>query len=243
MSTFDHNHEVVSREEWTAKRKALLVEEKALTRALDELARKRRELPWVRVEEQYRFDTPEGEKTLAELFDGQRQLIIYHFMFGPDWENGCKNCSFLADHIDGMLPHLANRDTTLIAVSRAPLEKIERYRQRMGWRFPWASSYGSTFNFDYSVSFTPEQLSSGSVMYNYNPQKGYEELHGISAFIRDDDGNVFHTYSAYARGTDSLLGTHAFLDITALGRNETSASGEVLDWVRRNDEYVPAQVG
>jgi predicted dithiol-disulfide oxidoreductase (DUF899 family) len=158
-------------------------------------------------------------------------------MFGPDWENGCKNCSFLADHIDGMLPHLADRDTTLTVVSRAPLEKIERYKKRMGWRFAWASSSGSTFNFDYGVSFTPEQLSSGSVTYNYASHKGGEDLHGISAFIRDDRDGVFHTYSAYARGTDSLLGTNAFLDITALGRNEHSPSGEMLDWVRRHDEY------
>lgn len=233
------NHEVVSREEWLTARKALLAMEKEETKLRDKVRAERLTLPWVKVDKTYTFETPEGRKTLAELFDGRSQLIVYHFMYGPEWDAGCPGCSFMADHIDGMLPHLNNHDVTMIAVSRAPLEKLAAYKKRMGWTFPWASSFGSDFNFDYHVSFTREALASGKVMYNYRETPtadAHDELPGLSAFARDDDGTVYHTYSDYARGGEEALGTLMILDRAPKGRNETGT----LSFVKRKDEYADA---
>ena len=194
---------VVSREDWLVARKALLANEKQVTRARDRLNAERLALPWVRVDKGYVFETRAGRKSLAELFEGRSQLMIYHFMLGPGWDAGCVGCSFLADHLDGMLPHLNHHDVTLVAVSRAPLDEIEAYRRRMGWRFPWASSHGGDFNFDFHVSFTPDDLADGTVTYNFadTPSaEAHDELPGLSAFYRNGDGEVFHTYSSYARG-------------------------------------------
>ncbi len=196
------DHPVVSREEWLEARRALLAVEKEETRLRDKIRAERLALPWVRVEKAYVFQAPDGQKSLADLFDGRSQLLVYHFMFGPDWEQGCEGCSFFADHIDGMLVHLNNHDVTLVCVSRAPLDKIEPYKRRLGWKFPWVSSFGSDFNFDYHVSFTREQLESGSVYYNFRQtprEQAHDELPGMSSFYRDDKGDIFHTYSNYAR--------------------------------------------
>lgn len=233
------NHETVSREEWLEARKALLALEKEETRLRDKVRAERLALPWVRVDKTYHFETPSGPRTLAELFDGRSQLIVYHFMFGPDWDAGCPGCSFLADHIDGMLPHLNNHDVTMVCVSRAPLDKIEAYKKRMGWKFPWFSSFGSDFNFDYHVSFTREELAQGEVYYNYRETPAadaHDELPGLSAFSRDEDGAVYHTYSDYARGGEEVLGTLMILDRAPKGRNETST----LSFVKRHDEYDDA---
>ncbi|HEV7249077.1 MAG TPA: thioredoxin family protein [Shinella sp.] len=233
------NHEIVSREEWLAARKALLTLEKEETKLRDKVRAERLTLPWVKVEKNYTFETPEGRKTLAELFDGRSQLIVYHFMYGPDWEAGCPGCSFMADHIDGMLPHLNNHDVTMIAVARASLEKLEAYRKRMGWEFPWVSSFGSDFNFDYHVSFTKEELARGKVMYNFretDAADAHDELPGLSAFFKDEDGIVYHTYSDYARGGEEALGTLMILDRAPKGRNETGT----LSFVKRKDEYDDA---
>jgi predicted dithiol-disulfide oxidoreductase (DUF899 family) len=230
---------VVSREEWLVARKALLVAEKEFTRTRDKINAERLALPWVRVDKTYLFDTLAGTKTLAELFDGRDQLIVYHFMLGPGWEAGCQGCSFLADHLDGALVHV-NQQVTLVAVSRAPLREIEAYRKRMGWRFPWASSEKSDFNRDYHVSFTAEDLARGTVPYNFtdtDSTQAAEELPGLSAFYQDDNGDVFHTYSTFARGLEELLGTFMILDRAPKGRNETAG----MDWVRRHDEYKPAE--
>ena len=234
------NHEVVSREEWLTARKALLAMEKEETRLRDKVRAERLTLPWVKVDKSYTFDTPDGKKTLEELFDGRSQLIVYHFMYGPEWEAGCPGCSFMADHMDGMLPHLNNHDVTMIAVSRAPLEKLMAYKKRMGWKFPWMSSHGSDFNFDYHVSFTREELASGKVMYNYretDAADAHDELPGLSAFFKDEDGTVYHTYSDYARGGEEALGTLMILDRAPKGRNETGT----LSFVKRKDEYANAQ--
>lgn len=234
------NHEIVSRQAWLAARKALLALEKEETKLRDRVRAERIALPWVKVDKAYTFDTPQGRRTLAELFDGRSQLIVYHFMYGPDWEAGCPGCSFMADHIDGMLPHLNNHDVTMIAASRAPLEKLEAYRKRMGWKFPWVSSHGSDFNFDYHVSFTKEELASGKVMYNYretDAADAHDELPGLSAFFKDGEGTVYHTYSDYARGGEEALGTLMILDRAPKGRNETGT----LSFVRRKDEYAGAQ--
>jgi predicted dithiol-disulfide oxidoreductase (DUF899 family) len=233
------DHEIVSRKEWLAARKALLTLEKEETKLRDKVRAERLALPWVKVDKAYTFNTPEGQKSLADLFDGRSQLVVYHFMYGPDWEAGCPGCSFLADHIDGMLPHLNHHDVTMIAVSRAPLEKLMAYRRRMGWKFPWVSSHGSDFNFDYHVSFTKEELASGKVMYNYRETpsaEAHDELPGLSAFFKDEDGTVYHTYSDYARGGEELLGTLMVLDRAPKGRNETGT----LSFVKRKDEYEDA---
>lgn len=234
------NHDIVSRETWLNARKTLLALEKEETRLRDKVRAERLALPWVKVDKTYTFETPQGHKTLADLFDGRSQLIVYHFMYGPDWEAGCPGCSFMADHIDGMLPHLNNHDVTMIAVSRAPLEKLDAYRKRMGWKFPWVSSHGSDFNFDYHVSFTKEELASGKVMYNYretDAADAHDELPGLSAFFKDEDGIVYHTYSDYARGGEEALGTLMILDRAPKGRNETGT----LSFVKRKDEYAGAQ--
>ncbi len=230
---------IVSREEWLVARKALLLKEKEATRLRDRVNAERLALPWVKIEKDYAFDTPAGKRTLADLFDGRSQLIVYHFMLGPGWAAGCPGCSFLADHIDGALVHLNNHDVTMIAVSRAPLSEIEAYRRRMGWAFPWFSSYGSDFNFDFHVSFSKEELAKGKVEYNFtvgDVTHPMEELPGLSAFYKDEAGNVFHTYSSYARGPEELIGTLMILDRAPLGRNEKT----VMDWVRRHDEYEPS---
>ena len=214
-------HKVVSREEWIAARKELLDKEKELTRLRDQLSAERRELPWVKVEKQYVFDGPDGKETLADLFDGRSQLVIYHFMFGPDWKEGCPSCSFVSDHIDGTLAHLAARDVTMVMVSRAPLAKIEAFKKRMGWRFKWVSSYGSDFNPDFHVSFTKDEMAQGKVDYNYTMQEfPSEEAPGISVFYKDAGGDVFHTYSTYGRGVEPLVGTYMILDMVPKGRDE-----------------------
>ena len=233
------NHAVVSQQEWIAARRALLLKEKEEVHLRDAVNAARLALPWERVDKDYRFDTPAGEKSLAELFDGRSQLIVYHFMLGSDWEAGCPGCSFLADHLDGALPHLTHHDVSLTAVSRAPLDKIAAYRQRMGWKFPWVSSRPSDFNVDYGVSFTPEQLAGETVSYNYGDlpvETANDELPGLSAFYRDPGGSIFHTYSSYARGPESLIGTLMILDRAPLGRNEDAT----MDFVRRHDEYEDA---
>jgi predicted dithiol-disulfide oxidoreductase (DUF899 family) len=232
-------NQIVSREEWIAARKALLAREKQLSRLRDEIREARSRLPWVPIEKDYVFDTPDGKKTLADLFEGRSQLIVQHFMFTPSWQAGCPGCSFEADHVDGALQHLPHKDVTFVAVSRAPIEKIEAYRKRMGWRFPWVSSGDGDFNYDFHVAFRPQDLENGTATYNYEPieNPGVEDLPGLSVFYRDEAGAIFHTYSTYARGGEELLGTLMYLDMTPVGRNEQSP----LDWVHRHDEYPPEE--
>ncbi|MBB6180981.1 DUF899 domain-containing protein [Pseudorhizobium flavum] len=230
---------IVSREEWLEARRRLLQLEKEETRLRDKVRAERRALPWVRMDKDYVFQAPDGEKRLADLFDGRSQLIVYHFMLGPDWDAGCTGCSFHSDHVDGALVHLNNHDVTYVAVSRAPIEKIEAYRKRMGWKFPWVSSYGSDFNFDFHVSFTPEELASGSVRYNFTEiprEQAHDELPGLSAFYKNEKGEIFHTYSTYARGGEELIGTLMILDRAPFGRNEETT----MDFVKRHDEYEQA---
>jgi len=227
---------IATRDEWLVARRDLLEREKELTHLSDELAGQRQRLPWVRIEKEYRFETAEGTKTLAELFEGRSQLMAYHFMFGPDWDEGCPSCSLSADHFDGPLVHLNQRDVTMISVSRAPYAKLEAYKQRMGWNFPWASSFGSDFNFDFGVSFSDEQRGNG-VEYNFEPigDPGIDELPGMSSFVLKDDV-VHHTYSSFARGGDVLMGIYQLLDRAPRGRNESEMSFP-MEWVRRRDEY------
>ncbi|MCP3712649.1 DUF899 domain-containing protein [Paraburkholderia sp. CNPSo 3274] len=235
------SHKIVSQTEWLEARKALLAEERAFTHARDALVAKRQALPWVKVDKTYTFETSQGPRTLAQLFGPRSQLIIYHFMLGPEWEEGCPGCSFLSDHVDGMLPHLEHHDVTYVAVSRAPLAKIEAFRQRMGWRFPWVSSNASDFNFDYHVSFSEADKARGKAIYNFAEQDYMsDELPGVSAFYRDEAGNVYHTYSTYARGGEMLIGTYAMLELTAKGRNEAK---DMREWMRHHDRYddAPAQ--
>jgi predicted dithiol-disulfide oxidoreductase (DUF899 family) len=229
---------IVSRDEWLAARKALLAKEKAFSRTRDQLTAERQSLP--KVDKAYVFDTPAGKKTLAKLFNGKSQLFVYHFMLGPSWDEGCKSCSFLADHFDGALAHLAARDVAFVAVSRAPLAKIEAFRRRMGWHFPWVSSDGSDFNFDYGVSFKDEAVGAEG-NYNYTRQKiESDELPGASVFYKDADGTVFHTYSTYARGLDLLIGAYNFLDLTPKGRDEAELPW-TMAWVRHHDRYDSAK--
>ncbi len=226
---------IVSRNEWAAARKRLLVKEKEFNRQRDALSAERRKLPWVRIEKNYVFDGPEGPRTLAELFEGRRQLLLQHFMFAPGWEQGCPSCSFMADHSDGMNVHLVHRDVTFVAISRAPLAEIERFRRRMGWQFKWVSSFGSDFNFDFHVSFTPEEQARDEVYYNYGKQPfESEELPGVSVFYKDDAGEVFHTYSTYRRGVEVMMGTYNLLDLTPLGRQEEDG---IMRWLRHHDKY------
>jgi predicted dithiol-disulfide oxidoreductase (DUF899 family) len=231
-------HAVVSEKEWLDARKALLLKEKEFTHLRDKINAERLALPWVKVEKDYIFDAPAGKKSLADLFGGRSQLIVYHFMLGPGWAAGCPGCSFLSDHIDGALPHLEHHDVRWTAVSRAPLAEIEAYKKRMSWRFPWVSAFGSDFNYDYPVSFAKDDVASGNASYNFtempvpaNPAD--TELPGLSAFYKDENGDVFHTYSSYARGGEELLGTLMILDRAPKGRNET----KTMDFVRRHDEY------
>jgi predicted dithiol-disulfide oxidoreductase (DUF899 family) len=230
-------HRVVSQEEWLAARKQLLLKEKEITRFRDQLSAERRELPWVRVDKEYVFDGPEGKETLADLFDGRSQLMVYHFMFGPGWEQGCPSCSFVSDHIDGANWHLPHRDVTLLAVSRAPLAQIEAFKQRMGWRFKWVSSYENDFNHDFHVSFTPDDMARGEVYYNYTMTEfPSEEAPGLSTFYKDPSGAVFHTYSTYARGLDMLVGAYTYLDLAPKGRDEADLPW-TMAWVRHHDRY------
>ncbi|MBF8723207.1 DUF899 domain-containing protein [Pseudomonas guariconensis] len=237
MSSSDTDHEVVTRSQWLAARRQLWLHEKAFTHLRDELAAARRALPWVKVEQAYRFQGPEGELGLADLFAGRSQLLVYHFMFAEGWSEGCPGCSFLADHFDGANLHLAHHDVSLVAVSQAPYAQFQDFRRRMGWSFPWFSSNGSCFNEDFGVRMATD----GSAQYNYEPYTGNErELPGLSAFYRDSDGEVYHTYSTYARGLDILVGAYNFLDIAPLGRNEEGT----MDWVRHHDRYAAgAQAG
>ena len=234
------NHTVVSPDPWLAARLALLAREKELTQLHDQIARERRALPWVHVEKDYVFEGLQGRRSLAELFEGRRQLLVQHFMLGPDWEQGCPSCSYMADHSDGMTVHLAHRDTTLVAISRAPLAEIQRFKQRMGWQFNWVSSHGSDFNFDYGVSFTPQEQAKNEVTYNYGRQPfESEEMPGISVFYRNDAGEIFHTYSTYRRGVEVMMGTYHLLDLTPMGRNERDVAYK-MEWVRHHDRYEPA---
>jgi predicted dithiol-disulfide oxidoreductase (DUF899 family) len=230
-------HKIVSKDEWLTARKQYLTKEKEFTRQRDQLSAERRNLPWVKVEKNYVFDGPKGKESLADLFDGRSQLIVYHFMFGPGWEQGCPSCSFLSDHIDGATVHLAHRDVTLLAVSRAPLSQIEAFKKRMGWRFKWVSSYGNDFNFDYHVSFTKDEMAKGKVYYNYGMQEfPSEEGPGISVFYKDGSGDIFHTYSSYARGLDMLVGTYNYLDLAPKGRDEEGLPW-TMAWLRHHDKY------
>lgn len=231
---------VVPQAEWLAARKELLSKEKEFSRLRDELSRKRRELPWEQVEKQYVFDGPGGKETLADLFGGRSQLIVYHFMFGPGWEEGCPSCSLLSDHIDGSVVHLAARDVRLVVVSRAPLAQIEAFKKRMGWRFKWVSSNGNAFNRDYHVSFTKEEMAKGEMTYNYATQKfPSEEGPGASVFYKDTAGDIFHTYSGYARGLDMLIGAYNWLDLAPKGRDEDGLA-YTMAWVRHHDRYGDA---
>jgi predicted dithiol-disulfide oxidoreductase (DUF899 family) len=227
-------HKIVSHEEWLAARERHLKNEKALTRMRDMVAADRRTLPWVKVEKNYVFDTTEGKKRLADLFGGNSQLIIQHFMWRDDLGQGCIGCSILTDHVEGALVHLQNHDVSFVMVSRAPLAELMGYKKRMGWTIPWVSSLGSDFNYDYHVSFTKDELATGEVYYNYRMTKdGFDELPGLSVFVKDDEGRVYHTYSSYARGNEEVIGAFTYLDMTPKGRNET----EIMDWVKRHDEY------
>lgn len=235
----DTTHRIVSRDEWLAERRTLLKREKEMTRLKDKIAAERRALPWVRVDKAYAFDAPGGRRTLAELFGGRRQLLVQHFMLAPGWEAGCPSCSFMADHTDGMTVHLAHRDTAFVAVSRAPLKEIEAFRRRMGWQFTWVSSHGTDFNRDFRVTFTPDEVAKGNLDYNYGGWPlSFEEWPGVSAFYKNDAGDVFHTYSTYGRGVEAMMGTYALLDLTAKGRDEEEGDG--MGWVRHHDSYEPA---
>jgi predicted dithiol-disulfide oxidoreductase (DUF899 family) len=230
-------HPVVSRQQWIAARKVHLDHEKEFTKARDRLSEERRALPWVKVDKTYMFDGPAGKATLPDLFKGRSQLVVQHFMFAPDWNEGCKSCSFWADGFERMVPHLAARDTTLVAVSRAPLSKLDAFKARMGWTFDWFSSAGNDFNYDYAVSFTPEEIKSGAKVYNFGTSGfGVEEAPGISVFFSDGEGGIFHTYSCFARGLDMMNATYHYLDLTPLGRHEEGLPYP-MDWVRLRDQY------
>jgi predicted dithiol-disulfide oxidoreductase (DUF899 family) len=227
------DHRIVSQAEWTKARKALLAREMEVTKLHDQIAVERRALPWVRVEKNYQFEGPDGKETLSDLFNGNSQLIVYHFMFAPGWKEGCSGCSFIADHIDGANLHLPHHDVTLLAVSRAPWRELAPFKKRMGWKFKWVSSAGSDFNYDFHVTASPEQVEKGEAQYNYEKIDESGEEPGVSVFYKDGEGRIFHTYSTYARGGDILIGAHNYLDMTPKGRNET----ETMDWMRHHDRY------
>jgi predicted dithiol-disulfide oxidoreductase (DUF899 family) len=234
-------HAIVSGEEWLAARKELLAKEKQFSKLRDELSRLRRELPWRKIEKNYVFTGSNGDETLADLFDGRSQLIVYHFMFDPDWTEGCKSCSFLADHYDPAIIHLNHRDVTFVTVSRAPLSKLEAFKRRMGWRFKWVSSLENDFNRDFNVTFTQEEIDKHQVYYNYRPGESFpaKEAPGLSVFTRNQSGEVYHTYSAYARGLDIFLTAYNYLDVTPKGRDEASFSYG-MEWLRHHDRYGDA---
>jgi predicted dithiol-disulfide oxidoreductase (DUF899 family) len=230
---------IVSRQDWLVARLAHLQQEKKLTRQREELRRQRSELPWVKLDQNYVFTGPNGRVTMADLFEGRSQLIVYHFMFGADWGEGCAHCSFVADHFDGARVHLNAKDVSFTAISHAPWPEIAPFRQRMGWKFPWVSSAGTSFNTDYHVSFTPEQIASGKVPYNYAERPfPVEEAPGFSVFAKNAEGEVFHTFSSYGRGIEVLMGTYHFLDLVPKGRNESADTP--MDWVRYHDRYETA---
>jgi predicted dithiol-disulfide oxidoreductase (DUF899 family) len=231
------NHRIVSKDEWLAARSALLKKEKEFTVLRDKLGQQQRDMPWVSVDKEYLFVGPNGKQTLSDLFDGRTQLIVYHFMYDPNWDAGCPSCSFWADNFNGIVVHLNQRDVTMIAVSRAPYSKIEEYKKRMGWNFKWVSSYDNDFNFDYHVSFTPKELSEKKAFYNYNLQDTHSpEREGVSVFYKETADHVFHTYSAYARGIDVLNVAYHYLDLVPKGRDEDGHEFAQF-WVRRHDEY------
>jgi predicted dithiol-disulfide oxidoreductase (DUF899 family) len=237
LTEMEMNREVVSEAEWLIARKDLLTREKEFTRQRDALSAARRALPMIKIDKRYVFDGPNGKETLADLFGDHSQLIVYHFMLGPGWVEGCKSCSYLADHFDGANWHLPHRDVSFVVISRAPFAEIAAYQKRMRWRFKWFSSHANSFNFDYHVSFTKEDEKRGKVSYNYGTWEFIsDELPGLSVFYKDESGDVFHTYSAYARGLDILAGTYNFLDLVPKGRDENPES--TMDWVRRHDEYA-----
>jgi predicted dithiol-disulfide oxidoreductase (DUF899 family) len=230
-------HKIVSQNQWLAARKALLAKEKEFTKARDQLSAERRALPWVKIDKSYVFDGPNGKQSLADLFAGRNQLIVYHFMLGPGWKAGCPSCSYLADHFDGANIHLAQRDVTLVVVSRAPLAEIQAYQKRMGWKFKWVSSFGTDFNHDFHVSFTEKEVESGKVDYNYTKQPfGGTEAPGISVFHQAADGLIYHTYSVYGRGVELMMGTYRILDLTPKGRDEDKLERS-MEWVRYHDSY------
>jgi predicted dithiol-disulfide oxidoreductase (DUF899 family) len=235
MTEILKGHKIVSEKEWIEARKQFLIKEKEFTRLRDQLNQERRDLPWKAVNKEYIFNGPNGKQTLSELFDGRSQLIVYHFMFDPSWEGGCPHCSFWADNFNGIITHLNQRDVTMIAVSRAPYSKLAAYKKRMGWDFKWVSSYDTDFNFDHHVSFTPEELAKKKAFYNFTIQDSLDsEREGVSVFYKDPTGNVFHTYSTYARGIDIVNTAYNYLDMAPKGRDE---SGQGQFWVRRHDEY------
>ena len=230
-------HPVVSHEEWLSARTAFLAKEKEFTRLRDELSRQRRELPWEKVDKQYVFDGPSGKETLAELFGKRSQLIVYHFMFPPEWDEGCLHCSFWADNFNGSGVHLNHRDVAFVAISRAPLAKIEPFKKRMGWSFKWVSSFQNDFNFDYQASFTPEEVHNGAAFFNYaRTDPGLTDREGISVFYKDGSGAVFHTYSCYARGIDMMNATYQYIDLVPKGRDEAGHEDSQY-WVRHHDRY------
>jgi predicted dithiol-disulfide oxidoreductase (DUF899 family) len=230
-------HKIVSRKEWIEARKHLLQKEKEFTRARDQLSAERRDLPWERVDQEYEFEGPRGKQSLSDLFAGKRQLAVYHFMFDPSSEEGCPHCSFWADNFNGIGIHLEQRDVQLVAVSRAPLSKLEAFKERMGWSFHWFSSSGSDFNYDYQASFRPDEMTKGEAYYNYRLQDpSMPDREGISVFYKDEDGDIFHTYSTYARGIDIVNGAYHFLDLVPKGRDEAGHDGPQY-WVRHHDRY------
>ena len=231
------NHRVVSKNEWIEARKVLLKKEKEFTVLRDQLSKQRRDLPWVAVDKEYVFDGPNGKETLSELFDGKSQLIVYHFMYDPNWDAGCPSCSFWADNFNNIIVHLNQRDVTMIAISKAPYNKIDSYKKRLGWDFKWVSSFDTDFNHDYYVSFTSEELEKKEGFYNFTIQDPtVSELPGVSVFYKDQAGKIFHTYSAYARGIDILNNTYNYLDLVPKGRDEDGYEFS-MEWVRRHDEY------
>lgn len=240
-----NDHRVVSREAWLQERKALLAEEKEMTRLRDRLSERRRALPWVKVETDYVFDTPDGRKTLSDLFEGRSQLIVKHFMLAPGQKDGCVGCSFEMDHVESALRHIEHHDVKFVAVARAPLSEIEAFKRRMGWHFDWVSSFGSSFNYDFNVSFTPEQMRQGKAFYNYRETEvPLEDLSGFSIFYKNDKRAIFHTYSSFGRGAEEVLGSYMLLDLTPKGRNETGPNFNLTDWVRHHDRYeVAGHVG
>ena len=230
-------HSIVSREEWIEARKAHLAKEKEFTHLRDRLSAERRELPWVKIDKAYTFDGPDGQESLSDLFDGRSQLLIQHFMLGPDWQEGCPSCSFWADGYDGFVVHLAHRDVTMVSVSRAPLANIDAYKKRMGWSFKWVSSLDTDFNHDFNVSFTPEEIEKGEMYYNYQVTKfPADEAPGASVFYRNDSGDIFHTYSCYGRGLDILNGAYNYLDLVPKGRDENDLP-YTMAWLKRHDQY------
>jgi len=231
------NHQIVSKNEWIEARKVLLKKEKQFTALRDQLSQQRRDLPWVAVDKEYIFDGPNGKETLSELFDGRSQLIVYHFMYDPNWDAGCPSCSFWADNFNNIIVHLNQRDVTMIAISKAPYNKIAAYKKRLGWEFKWVSSFDTDFNFDYFVSFTPEELAKKEASYNFISQDPrISEREGVSVFYKDSSGKIFHTYSAYERGIDILNNTYNYLDLVPKGRDEDGYDFPMA-WVRRHDEY------